>query len=143
MSDELKIQPKVKTSMSPASIALTFEADSFDLQLQETIVEHAGVNNITVQKRSGKVVATIHMDQLSVFDVSQIENEFSLVLNKGLKNSSVAQLPDIGKDFINNILSLDFRKGQNNEAQVLVNLEDSMVAVDVSDKLGKLICRVP
>jgi type IV pilus assembly protein PilQ len=138
LSDELKIQPKVKTSMSPASIALTFEADSFDLQLQETIVEHAGVNNITVQKRSGKVVATIHMDQLSVFDVSQIDNEFSLVLNKGLKNSSVAQLPDIGKDFINNILSLDFRKGQNNEAQVLVNLEDSMVAVDVSDKLGKL-----
>ncbi|MDO7084032.1 type IV pilus secretin PilQ family protein [Pseudocolwellia sp. AS88] len=138
LSEDLKIQPKVKTSMSPANISLTFEADSFDLQLQETIVEHAGVNNITVQKRSGKVVATIHMDQLSVFDVSQIDNEFSLVLNKGLKNTSVGQLPDIGKDFINNVLSLDFRKGQNNEAQVLVNLEDSMVAVDVSDKLGKL-----
>ncbi|WP_426358965.1 type IV pilus secretin PilQ [Pseudocolwellia sp. HL-MZ19] len=138
LSENLSIQPKVKTSMSPANIALTFDADSFDLQLQETIVEHAGVNNITVQKRSGKVVATIHMDQLSVFDVSQVDNEFSLVLNKGLKNSSVSQLPDIGKDFINNVLSLDFRKGQNNEAQVLVNLEDSMVAVDVSDKLGKL-----
>jgi type IV pilus assembly protein PilQ len=138
LSEDLKIQPKVKTSMSPASIVLTFEADSFDLQLQETIVEHAGVKSVTVQKRSGRVVATIHMDQLSVFDVSQIDNEFSLVLNKGLKNTSVEQLPDIGKDFINNVISLDFRKGQNNEAQVLVSLEDSMVAVDVSDKLGKL-----
>ena len=138
LSEDLKIQPKVKTSMSPASIVLTFEADSFDLQLQETIVEHAGVKSVTVQKRSGRVVATIHMDQLSVFDVFQIDNEFSLVLNKGLKNTSIEQLPDIGKDFINNVISLDFRKGQNNEAQVLVSLEDSMVAVDVSDKLGKL-----
>jgi len=138
LSENINTQPKVKTSMNPASIALTFEADDFDLQLEETIVEHAGVKSITVQKRSGKIVATIHMDQLSVFDIFQVDNEFSLVLNQGLKNTSVSQLPDIGKDFINNVQSLDFKKGLDGEAQVLVNLEDSTVAVDVSDKLGKL-----
>jgi type IV pilus assembly protein PilQ len=137
-SENISTQPKVKTSMNPASISLTFEADDFDIQLEETIVEHAGVNNLTVQKRSGKVVATIHMDQLSVFDILQIDNEFSLILNQGLKNTSISQLPDIGKGFINNVQSLDFKKGLDDEAQVLVVLEDSTVAVDVSDKLGKL-----
>lgn len=138
LSDVITQQPKVKTSMNPASIAITFDADDFDLKIQKTIIDHAGVDDITVQKLAGKIVATINMDQLSVFDVSQVGNEFSLVLNQGLKNSSVSQLPDIGKDFINNVQSLDFRKGQKDEAQVLVSLEDSMVAVDVSDKLGKL-----
>lgn len=138
LSDAIDVQPHVKTAMNPASISITFNADDFDLQIEDTIIEHAGIKNISVQKLSGKVVATIHMDKLSIFDVSQVGNEFSLVLNKGLKNSSISKLPDIGKDFINNVQSLDFRKGQNNEAQVLVNLEDSMVAVDVSDKLGKL-----
>lgn len=137
-SDSIIVQPQVKTSMNPASIDITFSVDDFDIQLENTVVKHAGISHVLVQKLSGKVVATIYMDKLSVFDVTQIDNEFSLVLNKGLNNSSISKLPDIGKDFINNIQSIDFRKGQGNEAQVLVDLADSMVAVDVSDKLGKL-----
>jgi len=138
LSDPILDQPRVQTSMNPASIDITFNADDFNLTLENTIIEHAGINNVTVQKLSGKVVATIHMDKLSVFDVSQIGNEFSVILNKGLKGSSISELPDMGKDFINSVQSIDFRKGQKNEAQILVNLVDSMVAVDVSDKLGKL-----
>jgi len=138
LSESILIQPQVKTSMNPASINITFNADDFDLQLEDTVIEHAGIQNVTVQKLSGRVVATIHMDKLSIFDVSQEDNMFSLVLNKGIKNTSITKLPDIGKEFINSVESLDFRKGQNNEAQVLVNLVDSMVVVDVSDKLGKL-----
>lgn len=138
LSETIVIQPQVKTSMNPASIIVTFNAEDFDLQLENTIVDHAGIDNVSVQKLSGKVVATIHMDKLSVFDVSQEDNAFSLTLNKGLKDTSISKLPDLGKEFINHVESLDFRKGQNNEAQVLVNLADSMVAVDVSDKLGKL-----
>lgn len=138
LSESINIQPVVKTIMSPASIDITFGADDFDLKIENTIVEHAGIKNITVQKLSGKVVATIHMDKLSIFDVSQVDNEFSLILNKNLKNSSMSKLPDIGKDFINHFQSIDFRKGQDNEAQILVDLVDSMVAVDVSEKLGKL-----
>jgi len=138
LSDPILDQPRVQTSMNPASIDITFNADNFNLTLENTIIEHAGINNVTVQKLSGNVVATIHMDKLSVFDVSQVGNEFSVILNKGLKGSSISELPDMGKDFINSVQSIDFRKGQKNEAQILVNLVDSMVAVDVSDKLGKL-----
>ena len=43
-----------------------------------------------------------------------------------------------GEQFINHIESLDFRLGEENTAEVLVYLKDSKVAVDVSDKLGKV-----
>ena len=138
LSENITEQPKVKTSMTPAKIDITFAADDFDTELMETTVEHAGVENIIVKKLAGRVVASINLEKLTVFDVSQKDNEFSLVFNKDTSDSPVAKLTPVGGDFINNIDTIDFRRGQDNEAQLLVYLEDSMVAVDVSDKLGKL-----
>jgi type IV pilus assembly protein PilQ len=137
-SSDIVIQPEMKTAMNPAQIKITFDADNFNESLLNTSIEHAGVNHISVQKLSGKVVATVHLDQLAVFDVHQKENNFSLILNKGVVNSPVTQVNPLGDNFINNIDSIDFRNGENDEAQILVYLDDSMVAVDVADKLGKL-----
>jgi len=138
LSENIVIQPLVKTSMNPARIDITFSASDFNNQLNETLIEHAGVNRITVSKLAGQVVASVHLDSLSIFDVSQKGAKFSLVLNKDLSGSEVTKVNALSNEFINNIQSLDFRKGQNNDAQIIVNLDDSMVAVDVSDKLGKL-----
>lgn len=138
LSENISKQPTVKTSMSPAQIKITFEADSYDPQLAKTMVEHAGVNHVTVEKLAGKVVATIHLNSLSIFDVKQSQNTFSLLLNKAVESSPVTKISPVGSNFINRVDSIDFRKGRNEEAQLLVFLEDSMVAVDVSDKLGKL-----
>jgi type IV pilus assembly protein PilQ len=138
LSEKIVEQPFVKTSMNPARIDITFAASDFNSQLTETIIEHAGVNRVTVNKLAGKVVASVHLDSLSVFDVSQKGEKFSLVLNKDLSSSAVTKVNALSDEFINNIKSLDFRKGQNDDAQIIVNLDDSMVAVDVSDKLGKL-----
>lgn len=138
LSENITVQPVVKTSMNPARIDITFDASSFAENLADTIVAHAGVNNITVQKLAGKVKASVHLDQLSIFDVSQHDNEFSLVLNKDVSTGSLGNLSPVGGEFINNIASIDFRKGKGDEAQLIVELDDSMVAVDVSDRLGKL-----
>ncbi len=138
LSENINAQPVVKTSMNPARIDITFDADSFSKQLEQTIVEHAGVKNIIVQKLAGKVQASVNLNQLSIFDVSQQANQFSLTLNTGASPVTINKLSPVGSDFINNIASIDFRKGKGNEGQVIVNLDDSMVAVDVSDRLGKL-----
>jgi len=131
-------QPMVKTTVSPATIELTFDANNYDENLTNTIVEHAGIKDISVQKLAGKIVASIHLTKLGVFDVSQTDKAFSLVLNKGLTPVSLSESTPLNSQFINNVASIDFRKGQDNEAKLLVYLDDSMVAVDVSDKLGKL-----
>ena len=138
LSENIDAQPIVKTSMNPARIDITFDADSFSKQLEQTIVEHAGVKDIIVQKLAGKVQASVNLNQLSIFDVSQQANQFSLTLNTGTSPVTINKLSPVGSDFINNIASIDFRKGKGNEGQVIVNLDDSMVAVDVSDRLGKL-----
>ena len=138
LSENITIQPVVKTSIDPAQINITFSADSFDENIAFTEIAHAGVNSVEINKTAGNVVAAIHLDALSVFDVSQVNNTFSIVLNKDIANTAVTKITPVGGDFINNIESIDFRKNKDAEAQLIINLADSMVAVDVRDRLGQL-----
>ena len=138
LSDNIAVAPEVVTSMSPAQVRITFDADQFNPTVATTLIDHAGVNNITVQKIAGKVVADVSLQHLSIFDAVQKGNTFALTLNTGQVNPSVTQLIPLGHGFINQIDNIDFKRGQQNEAQLLVKLIDSKVAVDVSDKLGKL-----
>ena len=137
LSENINEPPEVKTFFSPARIEIAFDATQFTNNLTRTKIGHAGVQDITVQKLGGRVVASINLEKLSGFNVSQRGAEFSLVLNKAVANSVVDEVVQ-GSDFINNIKSIDFKRGQENEGQLFVYLDDSMVAVDVSDKLGKL-----
>jgi type IV pilus assembly protein PilQ len=135
---EIYSLPVVETSMTPAFVKIKFAADNFESSLQETLINHAGVTNITLDKASGNVVATINLDKLSVFDVALDGNEFSITLNYGQSANIVETLNPAGEQFINQIESLDFRLGEDKTAEVLIYLKDSMVAVDVNDKLGKV-----
>lgn len=138
LTDNIAVQPEVTTSMTPAQVRITFDAEKFNPAITNTIVEHAGVKNITLQKMAGKVVANVNLKHLSIFDVIQKDNTFALTLHTGQVNKTVTQLIPLGHGFINQIDNIDFKRGQQNEAQLLVKLIDSKVAVDVSDKLGKL-----
>jgi type IV pilus assembly protein PilQ len=138
LSEVIESQPAIKTSTNPARIEVTFAADAFDENLSTVNVKHAGVKNIKVQKQAGKIVATVNLEKLTTFDVKQVGSNFSLILNENNSEAVAAKSAPANNEFINNIASIDFRRGEKNEGQVLVYLDDSMVAVDVSDKLGKI-----
>jgi len=137
-SNEISGLPAVKTSMNPAYVEINFAADSYNENIKETSVNHAGVTNVMLDDSSGKVVALINLEKLSVFDVALNDKQFSITFNYGQSAEIVETLSPAGEQFINHVKSLDFRLGDNNAAEVLVYLEDSMVAVDVNDKLGKV-----
>ena len=85
LSENISKQPTVKTSMSPAQIKITFEADSYDPQLAKTMVEHAGVNHVTVEKLAGKVVATIHLNSLQCFCLTMELLHFHPIVHSAAK----------------------------------------------------------
>jgi type IV pilus assembly protein PilQ len=131
--------PEVKTSMAPAFVEVTFDANDFDKDQKETLVNHAGVKTINLNATTGKVVALINLEKLAVFDVSLInDKEFSITFNYGESAEVVETLSPAGNEFINHIESIDFRLNGDNEGQILVYLKDNMLAADVNNKLGKL-----
>lgn len=137
-SHEISALPAVQTSMNPAYVEINFAATSYNDNLRETVVNHAGITNIVLDDKTGQVNALVNLEKLSVFDVAIDRNQFSITFNYGQSAEVVEALSPAGEQFINEIDSLDFRLGANNAAEVLVYLEDSMVAVDVNDKLGKV-----
>ena len=131
--------PVVKTSMTPAFVEVTFDANTYGKDLTETLINHAGIKGINLDAKTGKVVALISLEKLAVFDVSlNNDKEFSITFNYGKSAEIVETLSPAGDDFINSIESIDFRLNGDNEGQILVYLKDSMLAADVNDKLGKL-----
>jgi type IV pilus assembly protein PilQ len=137
-STEIFSLPAVKTSMNSAYVEVSFAANMYDEKIKETLINHAGITNVVLDNSSGNVVALINLDKLSVFDVALNGKQFSITFNYGQSAKVVEALSPAGEQFINHIDSLDFRLGENNSAEILVYLKDSMVAVDVNDKLGKV-----
>lgn len=137
-STEILSLPAVKTSMNSAFVEVSFTANMFDNKIKETLINHAGITNVVLDNSSGKVVALINLEKLSVFDVALNGKQFSITFNYGQSAEVVEALSPAGEQFINHIESLDFRLGENNSAEILVYLKDTMVAVDVNDKLGKV-----
>jgi len=137
-STEINALPAVKTSMDSAYVEVSFAANTYDDKIKETLINHAGITNVVLDNSSGRVVALINLDELSVFDVALNGKKFSITFNYGQSAEIVEALSPAGEQFINHVESLDFRLGKNNTAEILVYLKDSMVAVDVNDKLGKV-----
>jgi len=138
-SQNITSLPEVKTSMAPAFVEVTFDASSFDENLKETLISHAGVKEVKLSATTEKVVALISLEKLAVFDVSlNSDKEFSITFNYGDSAEVVETLSSTGDKYINQIESIDFRLNENNEGQILVYLKDNMLAADVNDKLGKL-----
>ncbi len=138
-SQNITSLPEVKTSMAPAFVEVTFDASSFDENLKETLISHAGVKEVKLSATTEKIVALISLEKLAVFDVSlNSDKEFSITFNYGESAEVVETLNPAGEEFINHIESIDFRLNGNNEGQILVYLKDNMLAADVNDKLGKL-----
>jgi len=138
-SQAISTLPEVKTSMNPAFVEVNFEAATFDEKIQTTLINHAGVQSIDLDAASGKVVAKVNLEHLSVFDVAlKNGNEFAITFNYGDSAQVVESLNPAGEQFINQVESIDFRLNDDNDAQVLVYLKDSTLAVDASNKLGKV-----
>jgi type IV pilus assembly protein PilQ len=138
-ANDISNLPEVKTSLTPAYVQISFEADAFNNDFQKVLINHAGVKTVNLDASSGKVVALISLAKLAVFDVSlENDKEFSITFNYGESANIVETLSPAGENFINNIEAIDFKLNSNNEGQVLVYLSDNMLAADVNDNLGKL-----
>ncbi|GAA0822904.1 type IV pilus secretin PilQ family protein [Colwellia asteriadis] len=131
--------PEVNTSMTPAFVKINFGAATYAQHLQKTLVQHAGIEEVTIDTSTGNMVASIQLEKLSVFDVALTDDkEFSITFNSGSSAEVVESLSPAGKAFINQVESIDFRLNENNDGQLLIYLSDSTLAADVNDKLGKV-----
>lgn len=141
--EELQQQPAVQVFNSPARIELLFDGVELDEGLTNIAINQAGISNITSMMTSAGLKVTINLDRLKIYETEVNNNLVSIRISDNPLTEQILTTsedkPAYTSNYINGIQAIDFRRGEKDEAKVLVYLQDTQAAVEVHESGGKII----
>lgn len=136
--EALEGEPKISIHNDPARIELLFPGADFEQNLAEVSIDKTGISKIKTEFGKKGVKVTVLLDYLKIYTSKLKGNVFNIKIS----DNPIAQKSEDGAEpafeYINKIQALDFRRGDKGEGRVLVFLEKSAAAIDVSDKDDKV-----
>jgi type IV pilus assembly protein PilQ len=132
-------KPLSFTIDDPARISLDFADTNSNLAKKNQTIGIGVARSITAVEANNKTRVVLNLINLVPYDVSVEGNKVNVILNQQGKanartGASAAEAPTAGRSLTN----IDFRRGEQGEGRVLVDLSTSAIGVDVR-KEGKHI----
>ncbi|MDD2342605.1 MAG: type IV pilus secretin PilQ family protein [Tolumonas sp.] len=142
-TDKLKYQPN--------QLYLNFPATSSSLRQNTIPIERLGIQDIQVKPKNAGLDVSVNLERLMPYRIKQDGSHISVTLGQSLSNDAKPQAMSNNKlaatstnnttdnnsmkstsGVINSIEHVDFRRGKNGQGQLLINLQNSAAAVEVS-----------
>lgn len=142
-TDKLKYQPN--------QLYLNFPATSSALRQNSIPIERLGIQDILVKPKNAGLDVSVNLERLMPYRIKQDGSHISVTLGQSLANDAKPQATSTSKLVtaptasstddssmkstswvINSIEHVDFRRGKNGQGQLLINLQNSAAAVEVS-----------
>ena len=142
-TDKLKYQPN--------QLYLNFPATSSALRQNSIPIERLGIQDILVKPKNAGLDVSVNLERLMPYRIKQNGSHISVTLGQSLANDAKPQTTSTSKlvaaptasttddgamkstsGVINSIEHVDFRRGKNGQGQLLINLQNSAAAVEVS-----------
>jgi type IV pilus assembly protein PilQ len=142
-TDKLKYQPN--------QLYLNFPATSSALRQNSIPIERLGIQDILVKPKNAGLDVSVNLERLMPYRIKQDGSHISVTLGQSLANDAKPQATSTSKlvtaptasstddssmkstsGVINSIEHVDFRRGKNGQGQLLINLQNSAAAVEVS-----------
>ncbi len=143
-TDKLKYQPN--------QLYLNFPATSSSLRQNTIPIERLGIQDIQVKPKNAGLDVSVNLERLMPYRIKQDGSHISVTLGQSLSNDAKTQAMSNNKlaatstnntttdnnsmkstsGVINSIEHVDFRRGKNGQGQLLINLQNSAAAVEVS-----------
>ncbi|CCQ10811.1 Type IV pilus biogenesis protein PilQ [Pseudoalteromonas luteoviolacea B = ATCC 29581] len=141
--EQLSIEPKVSVLNQPARIELFFAGAEYEESLKQLDINKAGIASLTSTLVDGGFKVTIGMDELKLYE-TQVKNNLVFVRVSDKPITSIVDNNNVDADvkqqqYMNMLQTIDFRRTEKGEAQVLAFLETSQAAVDVQERGGKIV----
>lgn len=150
-TDKLKYQPN--------QLYLNFPATSSALKQNTIPIERLGIQEIQVKPKNAGLDVSVNLERLMPYRIKQDGKHISVTLGQSLANEAKAQSASDSKllapqtenvtagssamksnaGVINNIEHVDFRRGKNGQGQLLINLQNSAAAVEVTSRGNHVI----
>ncbi len=158
LSEPLAADPLSFTIDNPARIALDFPGTTLNLPVKTQTIGVGKVESVSAAEAEGRTRVVMNLVQVVPYSL-QTEGNWVKVILEGvpadITSSTVrpiagstmapAAAPPAGALTMpgsatgENINAIDFRRGANGEAQVVVDLSNPNVGINIDDKGGKLI----
>ena len=141
--EELTQKPQVQVFNSPARIELFFVTAELELGLNDIAVNQAGITSVNNVLTDKGLKVTVNLDRLKMYETEVSNNLVSIRVSENplgdnaIKNDGAA-IDDASASYINRIQSIDFRRGEEGEAKILVFLQDKQAAIEVHESGGKI-----
>lgn len=137
--EELQSEPSVQVLNDPSRIELTFDEADYEEKLAEVVIDKAGVQKAKSEFYNEGFKTSVYLDYLKLYRTRVKGNVFYLQISDNPTEAGPGQSADVTPTYINKVNAIDFRRGEKGEARVLVFLKENTAAVDVSEKLGKIV----
>lgn len=135
-SDSIKAEPVIRISNQPAMLELIFTQAQSGLVKQQVPLGQQGVTELQAIEQGDNLKLVLKLEQLMYYKSQLFDKQ--LVLQLSNKPLSVATLAVPNNSAINKIESIDFRRGKEGEANLLVFLTNSTTAFDIQESGGKI-----
>jgi type IV pilus assembly protein PilQ len=138
-------EPLSFTTDDPARIALTFPGTTSKLATKTQSIGVGVARSVTAVEAAGRTRVVLNLARLVPYTISTAGNSVTVTLESGGSSSAVApvaatgqtvDIPDTGSRSLSNV---DFRRGENGEGRVVINMSDPKTIVDLREEGGKII----
>ncbi len=150
-TDKLKYQPN--------QLYLNFPSTTSALKQNTIPIERLGIQDIQVKPKNAGLDVSVNLERLMPYRIKQDGSHISVTLGQSLANeaktpsateSKVLATPTTNTTsdssamksnagVINSIEHVDFRRGKNGQGQLLINLQNSAAAVEVTSRGNHVI----
>jgi len=156
LSEPLSADPLSFTIDNPARIALDFPGTTLNLPVRTQTVGVGKVESVSAAEAEGRTRVVMNLVQVVPYSLQTEGNRVKVILegvpaditsNATRPIAGVAPAPSAAAATLTmpgtatgeNINAIDFRRGANGEAQVVVDLSNPNVGINIDDKGGKLV----
>jgi len=154
------VEPKAFTIDNPARIALDLPDTSNELDERNIRISSGLLQNVTTVEAGGRTRVVINLSSLTPFQTSVKGNQLLITLDSNAdgsegntsdllvaaaNNSNKVEIDDNGdvNERVNEISSLDFRRGPMGEGRIIFDLSSAGIVTDMRQEGGRLIVEFP
>jgi type IV pilus assembly protein PilQ len=129
-------KPNIFSTDEPARIIMDFTGVSNKLAERTKQINIGVTSSISAIEAGDRTRLVVNLLEKSAYELDTAGSTVTLTVNGGKTAQKAAVKTDLASA---NIADIDFRRGENGEAKIIIKLDSEVASMDVKEKLGNLV----
>ena len=139
LSEALSADPLNFTIDNPARIAIDFPGTTLNLAEKTQTIGIGMANSLSAVEAAGRTRVVINLTRTVSYTMEVMGNTVVLNLEGGVASSNPTGSSSSYVSSVGSIDGIDFRRGENGEGRIIIDLSNSSIPIDMGVEAGKVV----